>query len=180
VRAPLLIALVALTAQAAAAQTPPHHGHAPGDADPREPGQAAFAAVAEIVARLEAEPTTDWSRVDLAALREHLVDMDEVMLRAVARVEPLPGGIAVDVTGDGRTRDAIRRMVPTHAAELDRMTGWDVRAESSPEGVRLVVTRDDPASASRIRGLGFFGLMATGGHHQAHHLAIARGEQPHL
>ena len=178
-RAPLLIALIALTAQAATAQTSPHHGHAPGDAGPREPGQAAFAAIAEIVARLEAEPTTDWSRVDLAALREHLVDMDEVMLRAVARVEPLPGGIVAEVTGDSRTRDAIRRMVPAHAAELDRMAGWDARAEPSPEGVRLVVTGDDVASADRIRGLGFFGLMATGGHHQAHHLAIARGERPH-
>jgi hypothetical protein len=176
-RATLVIALVALTAQAAA-QTP-HHGHPPAGAGPRESGQATFAAIAEIVALLEAEPRTDWSRVDLDALREHLVDMDEVMLRAVARVEPLPGGIVALVTGEGRTRDAIRRMVPAHAAELDRMAGWGARTEPVPDGVRLVVTGDDPASASRLRGLGFFGLMATGGHHQAHHLAIARGEHPH-
>ena len=31
---------------------------------------------------LEADPTTDWSKVNIGALREHLIDMDEVTMRA--------------------------------------------------------------------------------------------------
>jgi hypothetical protein len=41
---------------------------------PTEPGQGAFAAIAEIIALLEADPNTDWSKVDITALREHLVE----------------------------------------------------------------------------------------------------------
>ena len=48
-----------------------HDGAAAG---PAEPGQGAFAAMQEIVAILEADPTTDWSKVDLPALRQHLAD----------------------------------------------------------------------------------------------------------
>ena len=47
-------------------------------------GQEAFGAIQEVVQVLEADPTTDWSKVNIAALREHLIDMNEVTLRAVA------------------------------------------------------------------------------------------------
>jgi hypothetical protein len=33
--------------------------------------------------------------------------------------------------------------------------------------------------AAKLRGLGFFGVLALGMHHQAHHLMIARGQSPH-
>src|SRR5437764_5713379 len=36
------------------------------------PGQAAFGAIQEVVELLEADPTTDWAKVNIAALREHL------------------------------------------------------------------------------------------------------------
>ena len=52
-----------------------------------------------------------------------------------------------------------------------------------PGGVRLTVTAktpQDPGAVARIRGLGFAGLLALGGHHGPHHLAMARGEAlPH-
>ena len=47
------------------------------------PGQEAFGTIQEIVRILEADPTTDWSKVNIGALREHLIDMDEVTMRAV-------------------------------------------------------------------------------------------------
>ena len=40
-----------------------------GTGSPREIGQASFAALAEIVAILRADTSTDWASVDLAALR---------------------------------------------------------------------------------------------------------------
>ncbi|GGJ44648.1 hypothetical protein [Neoroseomonas lacus] len=87
---------------------------------PTIPGQGAFGAVHEIVRLLEADPTTDWRKVNLAAPRVHLIDMNEVTLRPVAAQRGVEGGIEIAVTGDGRTLDAIRRMVPAHAQELDR------------------------------------------------------------
>ena len=179
---PAVLIAVALSAAPASAQMA-HHGHmtagaATGSA-PREAGQGAFAAIAEIVALLEADPATDWSRVDIAGLREHLVDMNEVILRSVAVVEEVPGGVAVELSGEGRTREALQRMVPAHAGELAQLPGFQAAGEAAPTGARLVVTSTDPATVARIRGLGFYGLMATGSHHQAHHLAIARGLHPH-
>ena len=146
---------------------------------PAEPGQGAFAAIAEIVALLEADPNTDWSKADIGALREHLVDMNELILNALAREEPIPGGLRITVTGEGETLRAIRSMVPAHAAELAKIEGWQVEAAAQDEGAGLTVTSTDPRQQARIRGLGFFGLMATGAHHRAHHWAIATGQPVH-
>jgi hypothetical protein len=148
---------------------------------PTLPGQDAFGAIQEIVRIMEADPATDWSKADLEALREHLVDMEEVTLRAEAAAQPVEGGIAVAVTGGGRTLDAIRRMVPAHAGEIERtrLNGWRAGTEAIADGVRLTVTADDPREVAHVRGLGFIGIMASGHHHQPHHLAIARGEPVH-
>lgn len=145
---------------------------------PTMSGQDAFGAIAE-VRILEADPATDWSRVDLERLRQHLIDMNQVVLRSAVRQAPVPGGLVMDVTGAGRTEQAIRAMVVPHASELDRMPGWAARAATIPGGVRLTVTArrpDDTNLVSRIRGLGFAGLITQGAHHQRHHLAMARGE----
>jgi len=158
-----------------------HHG-APAEAGaalPTLPGQDAFGAVQEIVRILEADPATDWSKVDLDALRQHLIDMNEVTLHADARGERIAGGIRAAVTGTGRTLQAIQRMVPAQARQLDGANGWRSQAELRPDGVLLVVTSADPRQAAIIQGLGFIGVMATGSHHQRHHLAIAKGEIPH-
>jgi hypothetical protein len=181
---PLLLGLCLLAGNALA-QSAPLHGHAHGAAPaaraplPVLPGQDAFAAIQEIVRLLEADPATDWTRVDLDALRLHLVDIAEVTLRAEVVTRPVEGGIEVSATGQGRTLAALRRMLPAHARELDRMAGWHASSEPLPEGVRLTVTAADPREVAHIRGLGFFGLLASGAHHQAHHLAIARGGHAH-
>ena len=143
------------------------------------PGQDAFGAIQEIVLILEADPKTDWSKVDLEALRQHLIDMNEVTLHADAAAKPITGGLEIAVTGTGRTLAAIRRMVPAHAHEIDGRNGWSVRAAPLPNGALLTVTASDARETQHIRGLGFIGILATGAHHQVHHLMIARGEMPH-
>ncbi len=156
-----------------------HHMAASQANAPTMPGQDAFGAIAEIVRLLDADPTTDWSKVDLERLRQHLIDMNEVVLRSDVRQTPTPGGLAMDVTGTGRTERAIRAMVIPHAAELDRMGEWAAKAEPIPGGVRLTVTArkpDDTRAVTRLRGLGFIGLLTVGAHHGPHHLAMARGE----
>ncbi len=155
-----------------------HDAMSHGDV-PTLPGQDAFGAIAEVVRILDADPGTDWSKVDLERLRQHLIDMNEVVLRSVVQQRPVPGGIVMDVTGSGRTRQAIRAMVVPHAAELSAMPGLAAKAEQIPDGVRLTVTStkpDDARAVARLRGLGFAGLLALGAHHGPHHLAMARGE----
>ncbi len=146
---------------------------------PTSSGQDAFAAIAEVVGLLDADPQTDWSRVELERLRQHLIDMNEVVLRSEVKQSPIPGGLAMEITGSGRTERAIRAMVLPHAAELDRMPELSARAEAIPGGARLTVTARQPEDAkavARLRGLGFIGLLALGSHHGPHQLAMAKGE----
>jgi hypothetical protein len=152
-------------------------GAASGGATPA--GQDAFGAIAEVVRVLDADPATDWTKVDLERLRQHLIDMHEVVLRSAVKQTSVPGGLAMDVTGVGRTEQAIRAMVVPHAAELDRTPSLSAKTEPITGGVRLTVVAkktDDAKVVARIRGLGFAGLMTEGAHHQAHHLAMAKGE----
>lgn len=151
----------------------------PATTTPTAPGQAAFGAVQEIVEMLQADPGTDWSKVDIDALRRHLIDMDEVTLRAIVRKQPVDNGLRITVTGSGRTQEAIQRMVPDHAREISGMNGWVVGTRMLSNGVELTVTSINLAEAQKIRGLGFMGIMAQGGHHQVHHLAMAKGEAVH-
>ena len=156
-----------------------HASHHPPAGTPGQAGQAAFAAIREIVAILEADPTTDWSRVNLEALRRHLVTMDRVLMESDVVATSVTGGVQLDVTGAGEVGRAIAEMVGTHAQVLDREPGLRSTSEKLPNGVRLTVTAEDAADVklvARIRGLGFAGLLATGDHHSAHHLALAKGE----
>ena len=159
------------------------HGgmHRQGEASqqPTLPGQDAFGAIQEVVRLLEADPNTDWSKVEIGALREHLIDMNEVTLHAKAEEKAIDDGIEITATGNGRTLDAIRRMIPAHVRELDGLNGWSAKAEERPDGARFTVTSADPGQVVKIRALGFMGLMVQGGHHQPHHLLIAKGEFRH-
>jgi hypothetical protein len=150
-------------------------------ATPTMPGQDAFGAIQEIVRMLEADPNTDWSKVNLEALRQHLIDMNQVTLNAEVVSKPVDDGIVVIVTGAGRTAKAIQRMVPAHAQEIENshLNGWSAKTEPLADGVVLTVTSSDPQQAKRLRGLGFIGIMVSGSHHQPHHLGMAKGEFVH-
>jgi hypothetical protein len=178
----LVVAVLAAPVSALEAQD---HQHTPGmthpgAAVPTQGGQAAFAAIGELVRLLEADPYTDWAKVNLERLRQHLIDMDLVTMRARVTATHVDGGARFVVRGTGEVIAAIKRMTAAHA----RMVAQDpagprlVRTELS-DGVQLVVTARDAAAAAaaaKIRGLGFIGLMASGDHHTAHHLMLARGD----
>ncbi len=66
---------------------------------PTMPRQEVFGTIQEIVRMLEADPATDWSKVNIGALREHLIDMDEVTMRARASERVLNNGLEIAVTG---------------------------------------------------------------------------------
>lgn len=141
---------------------------------PTQLGQAALGAIQEIVLILETDPDTDWSKITLTALHEHLIDMDELTLRAVVKEDRVDGGLRVEISGTGRTLAAIQRIVPAQVPELSRVPGWDAKAESIADAVVLTVASADPMQAVHIRGLGFVGLLASEAHHEVHHLAMAQ------
>ncbi len=170
------------------AQATGGHAHTPGMSHdsatavkvptPTRAGQEAFATIAEIVRILDADSRTDWSKVDVEALRQHLIDMDDVTMRAEVIVERVEGGASYDVRGAGRVREAIRRMAMSHGATITADDGFSWTATETPEGARVIVRAADPAdgrAVARLRGLGFVGVLTVGDHHTVHHLGIATG-----
>ena len=150
-------------------------------------GQAAFAVIADVVRQREADPATDWTRVDIERLRQHLIDMDEVMMRSSVRMTAVEGGARFTVRGAPKTAAAIQRMLTAHAGMLSAMpassamvgTAVVASVRARADGADFTVTAAIPQDAravARIRGLGFAGLLTVGEHHAAHHLALARGD----
>ena len=169
----LLSAAIMFAATNAMAQ----HAHTSGS--PVEAGQSQFAAIAEIVTLLRDDPETNWAQVDIKALRDHLVDMDNVTTRA--SVERTIDGMSATfvVTGDQVVAASIRRMVLAHSPMLQGSSEWTVTAGEMEGGASMLVQTDSEEELNQVLGLGFFGLMTIGAHHQQHHLMIATGQSPH-
>lgn len=168
---------------ALANDTSNHSGHDMNEtqptAFPTEQGQSGFAAIAEIVNILENDPDTDWSKVNIDALREHLVDMDALTLGSSYVVERDDTSISFITSGTGLALRALQNMVPAHAAELNKMNDWEAEGTATDNGATLTITPKDKSDFQRLEALGFFGLMATGAHHQPHHLGMASGQMVH-
>lgn len=150
---------------------------------PIEMGQGAFAALAEVVALLVADPATDWAKVDIEALRQHLIDMHEVVLHATIEAADTEHGARFTIGGPERTRAALHRMIPAHAMALgdEGRERWSF-GPADGEGMQVTIEVREPGDlegVARIRALGFVGALVGGMHHGPHHLAIARGMDPH-
>lgn len=139
-----------------------------------EPGQSAFVAIAEVVATLEADPNTDWSKVNIDILRQHLQDMDRVTIDSIAVAEEVEGGMRFTVTGSDIVAPSIERMVLGHASIMDGVDGWAYNGEIVANGAEMTVLVPE-ADLAKLKGIGFYGLLAAGPHHQPHHWAMANG-----
>ena len=142
---------------------------------PTMPGQDAFGTIQEVVQILQADPATDWSKVNIGTLRQHLIDMNEVTLHAAAAERVVENGVEITVTGEGRTLEAIKRMVPAHVNEL-REIGWNAKSDELPNGIKLTVMASEAQPLTKLKALGFMGIMVQGSHHQPHHLMMAKGQ----
>jgi hypothetical protein len=146
---------------------------------PTEAGQSAYAALGEAVRMMLADPRTDWSKADVDALRNHLVDMDNVTLRAQVQTTRLPNGAKFTVTGERPVVGSIQRMTSLHFAQPDFNKPWTMHVERIANGADVTVVSSNPADAAQINGLGFFGILTMGSHHQPHHLMMAEGQMHH-
>lgn len=143
-------------------------------------GQSAMAVLRDVTEQLQANADTDWSQVNLEALRQHLIDMDRVALYAKVAASEIPGGAQFVISSeDERTLSAIKRMVPAHAAQIQDELGWKTEAEINSNNVVLKVASENQNDEVMIRGLGFAGFMVLGEHHTNHHLMIAGGQSEH-
>jgi hypothetical protein len=147
--------------------------------EPTFPGQDAFGAIQEIVNILEADPSTDWTRVDISGLRAHLVDMNLLVINALVSAKNIKGGLEVNISGQSRALLAIQSIIPAHAEMINGVNGWAFKSEKTVTGAKLIVTSKNAKEIAHIRGLGFYGLMVTDSHHQSHHLSLARGVKVH-
>ncbi len=176
-----LMAILAPTFSAAANET--HEGHMHGHHQEQtrtaitEPGQGAFAAISEIVKLLTENPDTDWSRVDIEALRAHLVDMDDLMNLTRFSQEDLDDGLRMSFDLSLSENAAASRMVPAHAPVLAGETGWS--SEVSRDADLLIWTVRSSERVAQVQALGFFGLMSLGDHHREHHYGLATGLSVH-
>jgi hypothetical protein len=179
----IVAALLSITACPVASQDHAAHmrNEAPVGANtPREGGQAAFAAIEEVIASLERDPATNWQTVNIDRLRQHLVDMDNVTIRARVTTVPIAGGARFDVSNDDEAvRASIQRMVAAHTAMAALPPGQKQSFVLTATGAALTVIGPDDASQTKIRALGFFGILALGVDHRMHHRMMATGEMAH-
>jgi len=166
-----LIAMIALTGCA----TP--HNRIPQPLS--ETGQATFAALEEAVIALQADPNTDWDRVDVDGLREHLLDMDRVTMMTSVESVDLSDGVRHRVTAEGDALGSLHRMSEAHADFMARELDWDMAITLLDSGISLDIRPASEADIARVRALGFYGWIALGGHHQVHHWAMVSGRDPH-
>lgn len=147
-----------------------------GELQPTQGGDAAFAAIIEIVGLLEQDPNTPWDQVDIDLLRMHLLDMNQVMLNTTAKKEVVGDKeIIFTITGDDKSVASVHRMVPAHSIFIQEARGWVIEPVLTETGAILTVTTENPAAVKRLWALGFYGFMSLESHHQAHHYQMALG-----
>lgn len=175
---PLVIFFVALSVfftTVSKAQSHAHHQSKP----PVELGQSTFAAIGEIVEILMADPETDWTKVDIPALRSHLIDMYEVTVNAEVSTTVEGRRVTFHATGSGRTVQSIQTMLVAHAGSTDIPEGWALSATVVLDGGELAVTTTELGDAKVVTALGLIGVLTLGSHHQQHHLRMVTGQYHH-
>ncbi len=145
-----------------------------------EAGTDPFAVIQEAIALLEANPDTDWSTVNIEALRLHLIEMQDMTLNVTVEQQPISlGFLAVITPTTNRALQSMSQVLSAHPAQMKEETGWDMVVTNNNGIFTIAVTTDQLQDVDKIRGLGYIGIMAYGSHHQPHHWAMASGQNPH-
>ena len=145
-----------------------------------ESGTDPFATLQEVITALEANPNTNWEKVNIEALRLHLVEMQDMTINVDVKQQYIDNGFQAVVTPTtNRAVKSLTRVLSGHPMQMKAETGWDMQVQNNDGVFTLTVTTDNAKDIAKIRGLGYIGVMAYGNHHQPHHWAMASGENPH-
>ncbi len=143
------------------------------------PGNEIFGTIQEVIHKLEANPNTDWSKVNLEALRQHLLDMKAFTEEVdVVDKKPIADGVEIHVRPHTKQAEgALKRLFSIHPKMLKQEEGWDMTAKQNGNQLwTITCTTRKPSEVEKIRALGYIGLLAEGSHHQLHHWMIATGQ----
>jgi hypothetical protein len=143
-----------------------------------EPGNDIFGTIQEVVKKLEANPDTDWSKVDLEALRQHLLDM-KAFTEKVEVISKHQIGKGTEITvhpKSERAVQALKKLFSMHPAMIKREKGWNMNAKQNGDNWIITCITKNESEVEKIRALGYIGLLAEGAHHQLHHWMIATGQ----
>lgn len=146
-----------------------------------EPGNAIFATIQEVVNQMLLDDDTDWEKVDLESLRQHLIDMENftVNVQVISKTNIEQGIQVIIEPSTIQAAGSLDRALSAHPAMLEQETGWRMVSDKSGNKYRLEITSTNPEDVIKIRGLGYIGIMTMGSHHQPHHWAMASGNNPH-
>ena len=146
-----------------------------------ESGTDMFATIQEVIGKLEADSDTDWSKVNLEALRQHLRDMFEFSYNVdVISQQPIEHGVKIVVKPvTVRAEQALDKVLAAHPMMLKMETGWDMQSSKANGEYQIIASTTKASEIDKIRGLGYIGLLAIGNHHQPHHWAMTKGKNPH-
>jgi hypothetical protein len=146
----------------------------------QEAGTGPFAALQEVVNKLEDNPGTNWKKVNVEDLRLHLVEMHDMTINVEVSQQDVKGGFKATITPTTpRSTKSLTNVLSRHPGAMKAETGWDMQVKNDDGIFTMTVTTDKEYDVAEVRGLGYIGIMAYGDHHQAHHWAIASGENPH-
>ena len=146
-----------------------------------ESGTDPFATLQEVITALEANPDTNWEKVNIEALRLHLVEMQDMTINVDVKQQYIDNGFQAVVTPTtNRAVKSLTRVLSGHPMQMKAETGWDMQVQNNNSVFTLTVTTNNTKDVAKIRGLGYIGVMAYGNHHQPHHWAIASGDNPHV
>lgn len=144
-------------------------------------GNDVFATIQEVIKKLDNNPATDWSKVNIEALRQHLLDMNDMALHVeIISQKPLKNGLEVTLQPTtNRAAQTLARVFNAHPMHLKRETGWDMQVVKNDQQFVLTTTTEKPEQVQKIIALSYIGLMAYGNHHQPHHWGISTSQNPH-
>jgi hypothetical protein len=146
-----------------------------------EPGNDVFATLQEAVNQLLQDDSTDWEKVDLESLRQHLIDMENftVNVQVISKSDVEQGVQVIIEPSTTQAADSLDRALSAHPAVLEQETGWSMVSENSGKRYEIQITSTNSDDVMKIRALGYIVIMTMGNHHQPHHWAMASGNNPH-
>lgn len=147
----------------------------------KEAGNAIFGTIQEAIKMLDADPNTDWTKVDLEGLRQHLIDMENFTSGVdILSNEKIEKGSKIVIRAKSRAaHESLLRALKAHPSMMQAETGWTMDVKQNKERFTLTIETQKPEEVARLRALGYIGVMALGDHHQVHHWMMASGSNPH-
>ena len=147
----------------------------------KEAGNAIFGTIQETIKMLDTDPNTNWEKVDLEGLRQHLIDMENFTtgVDVLSQKNIAKGAEIVIRAKSEEAHHSLERALKAHPSMMESETGWTMGVKQNKERFTLTIETQKPAEVARLRALGYIGVMALGDHHQVHHWMMASGSNPH-